>query len=56
MIQKSSKKLGVYLTIAWNEKGSANWNIGVITDENSPLASIPLQFLDKDKKYVATIL
>jgi hypothetical protein len=46
---------GDYITIARKEKGSPNWYIGAITDENSRLASIPLQFLDKDKKYVATI-
>jgi glucan 1,4-alpha-glucosidase len=31
------------------------WFIGAITDENSRSASIPLDFLDKNKKYVATI-
>ncbi|HYH14051.1 MAG TPA: glycoside hydrolase family 97 protein [Flavisolibacter sp.] len=46
---------GDYITIARKQKGSANWYIGAITDENSRLASIPLQFLDKGKKYVATI-
>jgi glucan 1,4-alpha-glucosidase len=46
---------GDYITIARKEKGKNNWFIGAITDENSRSASIPLDFLDKNKKYVATI-
>lgn len=46
---------GDYITIARKEKGTANWYIGAITDENSRKASIPLDFLDKGKKYIATI-
>ncbi len=46
---------GDYITIARKEKGKSNWFIGAITDENSRSTSIPLGFLDKGKKYIATI-
>jgi hypothetical protein len=46
---------GDYITIARKEKGAANWFIGSVTDENGRKAVIPLSFLDKGKKYIATI-
>ena len=46
---------GDYVTIARKEKGKDNWFIGAITDENSRSTTVPLSFLDKGKKYVATI-
>ncbi|SEL06548.1 Glycosyl-hydrolase 97 C-terminal, oligomerisation [Chitinophaga rupis] len=46
---------GDYITIARKEKGKSNWYVGAITDENSRKAAIPLQFLDKGKKYRATV-
>jgi hypothetical protein len=46
---------GDYITIARKEKGKSNWYIGAITDENSRTATIPLDFLEKGKKYTATI-
>lgn len=46
---------GDYITIARKEKGKPNWFVGAITDENSRKAAIPLQFLDKGKKYRATV-
>jgi hypothetical protein len=46
---------GDYITIARKAKGTNNWFIGAITDENSRTADIPLDFLDKGKKYNATI-
>ncbi len=46
---------GDYLTIARKEKGKNNWFLGAITDENSRSSSIPLGFLKKGVKYVATI-
>ena len=46
---------GDYITIARKQKGKDVWFIGAITDENKRLASIPLNFLDKGKKYIATI-
>ncbi|MGZ3764014.1 MAG: glycoside hydrolase family 97 protein [Mucilaginibacter sp.] len=46
---------GDYITIARKAKGTSDWFIGAITDENSRDAGISLSFLDKGKKYVATI-
>jgi glucan 1,4-alpha-glucosidase len=46
---------GDYITIARKEKGGSAWYIGAITDENSRIAVIPLDFLDKGKKYTAII-
>ncbi|CAN5704768.1 glycoside hydrolase family 97 protein [soil metagenome] len=46
---------GDYITIARKEKGKNNWFIGAITDENSRVAAIPLRFLDKGEKYIATV-
>lgn len=46
---------GDYITIARKEKRQPNWFIGTITDENSRTATIPLNFLDKNIPYIATI-
>jgi hypothetical protein len=46
---------GDYITIARKEKGKPSWFVGAITDENSRKAAIPLSFLDKGKKYRATV-
>lgn len=46
---------GDYISIARKAKGTDNWFIGAITDENSRTAVIPLNFLDKGRKYVVTI-
>ncbi len=46
---------GDYVTIARKAKGKDAWFIGAITDENPHRASVPLNFLDASKKYVATI-
>jgi glucan 1,4-alpha-glucosidase len=46
---------GGYVTIARKEKSKDNWFIGSVTNENKRTATMPLDFLDKDKKYVATI-
>ena len=46
---------GDYISIARKEKGTANWFIGAITDENSRKAVMPLSFLDKGTRYVASI-
>jgi hypothetical protein len=46
---------GDYITIARKAKGTLDWFIGAITDENGRNAAFPLNFLDKGKKYVATI-
>lgn len=46
---------GDYVTIARKQKGKNDWYIGAITDENGRAAIIPLEFLDKNKKYTAVI-
>ncbi len=46
---------GEYITIARKAKGTANWFVGAITNQNSREAAIPLGFLDTGQKYVAII-
>lgn len=46
---------GDYITIARKAKGTDNWFVGGITDENARTAEFKLDFLDADKKYVATL-
>ncbi len=46
---------GDYITIARKAKGTENWFIGAITDENSRNSTVSLSFLDKGKKYTATV-
>ena len=46
---------GDYVTIARKEKGKDNWFLGGITDEHGRTTDISLSFLDKGKKYTATI-
>ena len=46
---------GDYLTIARKAKDTNNWFVGGITDENTRKVELKLDFLDADKKYVATL-
>jgi hypothetical protein len=46
---------GDYLTIARKAKGSENWFLGAITDENPRTSEIKLDFLTPGKKYKAII-
>ncbi len=46
---------GDFISIARKAKGTNNWFIGAITDESRRTSILPLQFLDKGKKYLATI-
>jgi glucan 1,4-alpha-glucosidase len=46
---------GDYVYIARKEKNSPKWFLGAITDENNRVADLPLSFLDKGSKYLATI-
>ncbi|MCG8326323.1 MAG: glycoside hydrolase family 97 protein [Chitinophagales bacterium] len=48
-------EVGDFITIARKEKGSNNWFLGSITDENARDMSISLDFLDADRSYQATI-
>ena len=46
---------GYYITVARKEKGSNNWFIGNVNGNNSRTSNIKLNFLEKGKKYRATI-
>jgi hypothetical protein len=46
---------GDYITIARKAKGTENWFVGGITDENSRKSSFILDFLKPGKTYLATI-
>ncbi|MFI3248602.1 MAG: glycoside hydrolase family 97 protein [Rikenellaceae bacterium] len=46
---------GDYITVARKEKGSNNWFVGGITDENRRTSEFTFDFLDADKEYVATV-
>ena len=46
---------GDYITIARKAKGTNDWFVGAVTDENNRDESLSLNFLDKGKKYVAII-
>lgn len=46
---------GKYVTVARKEKGTNNWFVGSTTGNAPHKSSISLDFLDKDKKYIATI-
>lgn len=46
---------GDYIMIARKEKGRGNWFIGAVTDEQGRTAEATLDFLDKGKKYEATV-
>lgn len=46
---------GDYLTIARKAKGTENWFVGGITDENRRTSTVKFDFLDKDATYVATV-
>lgn len=46
---------GEYITIARKAKNKDTWFVGAITNENARKTSVSLNFLDKTKKYKATI-
>lgn len=48
-------EVGEYITIARKEKGSDNWFIGSITDEEPRNLKLALDFLDQGKTYRAVI-
>lgn len=48
-------EIAEYITIARKEKGSDNWFIGSITDENGRSLEISLDFLDEGRTYKAII-
>ncbi|MND96257.1 Retaining alpha-galactosidase precursor [compost metagenome] len=46
---------GQYVTVARKAKGKDNWFVGNVNGENSRISNIKLDFLEKGKKYEATI-
>ncbi len=46
---------GDYITVARKAKGTNNWFVGGITDEQARTSSFKLDFLDSGKLYVATL-
>lgn len=46
---------GDYITIARKAKGSNNWFVGTTVDENGYNSVLNFDFLDAEKKYIATI-
>ena len=46
---------GDYITIARKAKGTADWFVGAITDENARVATINFNYLEQKTWYVATI-
>ena len=46
---------GDYITVARKAKGTNNWFVGGITDENARTAAFTLDFLEPGKQYVATL-
>jgi glucan 1,4-alpha-glucosidase len=50
-----SAEPGDYLVIARKDKGASNWFMGAITDEQARNITGSLSFLERGKKYVATI-
>ena len=46
---------GDYITVARKAKGSENWFVGGITDENARTSTFRLDFLTPGKQYIATL-
>lgn len=46
---------GKYITVARKAKGTNNWFIGSVSGDDVYESNIKLDFLDKDRKYIATI-
>ena len=46
---------GEYITVARKAKGTGNWFIGCVAGKKPHTSNVTLDFLDKDKKYIATI-
>lgn len=48
-------EVGDFVTIARQEKGTGNWFVGGITDENERTQTVSFEFLESGKTYTATI-
>lgn len=47
--------IGQYITVARKEKGSGDWFVGAITNEQPRKVSVKLDFLDTNQAYLAKI-
>jgi alpha-glucosidase len=47
--------VGEFATIARKDRRSADWYVGSVTDGTARTLALPLEFLDKGKRYVAEI-
>ena len=48
-------EVGEYVVFARKERGAGDWYLGAISGESARSVSIPLTFLDENRRYVATI-
>ena len=48
-------EIGDYVAIARRQRGSPDWFLGALTDENARSLRLPLDFLDPKARYVAEI-
>ena len=48
-------EIGDYVTMARKDRGSDDWYVGAITDENARLLDVPLDFLEDGKTYAAQV-
>jgi alpha-glucosidase len=48
-------EVGEYVVFARQERGGDDWFIGALTDEQARTLTLPLNFLDKNKRYQAQI-
>jgi alpha-glucosidase len=48
-------EVGDYATIARKDRNSEDWYLGTVTDENARTLTVPLDFLDAGRRYVAQI-
>ncbi len=48
-------EVGDFVTIARKERGSDNWYLGAVSDEEGRTLNVPLAFLDRGRSYVAQI-
>ncbi|POY35069.1 alpha-glucosidase [Solitalea longa] len=46
---------GDYITVARKAKGTNNWFVGCTSDENGHTSNLTFNFLDPNKKYIATV-
>jgi glucan 1,4-alpha-glucosidase len=46
---------GEHITIARKAKGKPDWFIGAITNASARLSAVPLDFLDTNRRYIATV-